>query len=357
MVVLLLGNKRSSRFLACQRLGEWASWGKVMAAFVELPDRMHPMTVKELQQGMRRASFVYPFLGIHVLAIAAMAMEFNSGSVVRSEYAGILNLKMLIDSGPFWNVVALVCGVVMPFGGLILMGQELEEGNHELLLLTRLDRWSVVKGKFFILWSVCALSSISLLPYVVVRYFIGGVELLQEFMCALSVIALAGVICAGTIGASSFRHVGGRIGIVLLFLLSFFGSAFVPLFFCGLVTDKKPVLFHIFFNLNGMAAAFCFIVLGLTVARSRLRLVVHAYEVKPSWLVIGLMFFTPFVVAMCTAMTVGFAGFIGLIGMAFVGIYADVTPKAKNPARNYQPLPGAPTRPSPMAVAKLDQPE
>lgn len=305
----------------------------------ELPDRLHPMTVKELQQGMRRASFVYPFLGIHVLAIAAMAMEFSLGSVSRNEYPGILNLWMLVESGPFWNVVALVCGVAMPLGGLILMGQELEEGNHELLLLTRLDRWAVVKGKFLILWSICALSFVSLLPYVVVRYFIGGVELLQELMCGLSVLGCAAVCSAGAIGASSFRHTGRRIGIVLLFVGSFLFSAFVSLFFCAMVTHKMHAsLFAIFFNFNGLSATFCYVVLGLAVARSRLRLVVHAFEVKPSWLVIGLLFFTPFVVSMCTAMTLAFGGFVGLIGMALVGIYADITPKARNvPAPQSKP--------------------
>jgi len=164
----------------------------------------------------------------------------------------------------------------------------------------------------------------------VVRYFIGGVEMFQELMCAFSVLALAGVICAGAIGASSFTHVGARMGVFLLFLGSFAFSGFVPLFFCALITKKLPsALFHIFFNLNGLAVAFCYITLGLTVARSRLRLVIHAYEVKPSWLVIGLLFFTPFVVCMTTAVTAAFAGFLGLIGMSLVGIYADVTPKAK----------------------------
>lgn len=279
---------------------------------------------------MRRASFVYPFLGIHVLTIAAMAMEFSSGSVTRNEYPGILNLWMLVESGPFWNVVSLVCGVAMPLGGLILMGQELEEGNHELLLLTRLDRWAVVKGKFLILWAICALSFISLLPYVVVRYFIGGVELWQELMCGLSVLGCAAVCSAGAIGASSFRHVGARIGIVLLFVGSFLFSSLVSLFFCAMVTRKMhESVFAIFFNLNGLCATFCYVVLGLAVARSRLRLVVHAFEVKPSWLVIGLLFFTPFVVSMCTAMTAAFGGFVGLVGMALVGIYADITPKVR----------------------------
>jgi hypothetical protein len=68
--------------------------------------------------------------------------------------------------------------------------------------------------------------------------------------------------------------------------------------------------------------------MGLGLARSRLRLVVHAYEVKPSFMVVGLLIFTPFVVAMTTAMTAGYAGLVGLIGMALVAIYADVTPKA-----------------------------
>lgn len=310
----------------------------------ELPDRMHPMTVKELQQGMRRASFVYPFLGIHILAIAAMAMEFSLGAVQRNEFPGILNLWMLVESGPFWNVVAIVCGVAMPLGGLILMGQELEEGNHELLLLTKLDRWAVVKGKFLILWSICALSFVSLLPYVVVRYFIGGVELLQELMCGLSVLGCAAVCSAGAIGASSFLHAGGRIGIVLLFVGSFVFSAFVSLFFCAKVTQKLHAsLFAIFFNLNGLCVSFCYVVLGLSVARSRLRLVVHAFEVKPSWLVIGLLFFTPFVVSMCTAMTAAFGGFVGLIGMALVGIYADITPKARHvPVRQTVPPPPVP---------------
>jgi hypothetical protein len=317
-----------------------------MAEFRELSDRMHPMTVKELQQGMRRASFVYPFLGIHVLAIAAMAMEFAQGSVMRNEYPGIMNLHMLLKSGPFWNVVALVCGIGMPLGGLILMGQELEEGNHELLLLTRLNRWAVVKGKFLILWAVCALSFISLLPYVVVRYFIGGVELIQELMCSLSVLACAAVMCAGAIGASSFRHIGARVGVKLLFCGSAFVSTLVPLAGCGMATDRlNRAVFHIFFNLNGLSAALCFIILGLSIARSRLRLVVHAYEVKPSWMVIGLLFFTPFVVMMCTLMTVGFGGFVGLLGMALVGIYTDVTPKARSlPVRpmNLTPPPSAP---------------
>jgi hypothetical protein len=67
--------------------------------------------------------------------------------------------------------------------------------------------------------------------------------------------------------------------------------------------------------------------------------------VKPSFMVIGLLVFAPFVIGMATAMTGGYAGFVGLIGMALVGIYADATPKApawvKPPSPNVPPpMPG-----------------
>lgn len=129
------------------------------------------MTAKELRQSLRRGSFVYPFLAIQLFAVVAMAAEFQLGHAAESsQYTGVLNLSLLWTSGPFWMVVSAICLLVMPLGGLVLMGQELEEGNHELLLLTKLDRWKVVIGKFITLWGLCALTFVSLLPYVVVRY-------------------------------------------------------------------------------------------------------------------------------------------------------------------------------------------
>ena len=102
----------------------------------DFPERLGPMTVKELRQGLRRGMFVYPFLGIHLLAVVAMAVEFQMAEVEEfTEYAGIMNLFLFIPghswfSGPFWGVAGAVCLVLMPLGGLALMGQELAEGNH-----------------------------------------------------------------------------------------------------------------------------------------------------------------------------------------------------------------------------------
>lgn len=321
----------------------------------DLPDRFGPMTVKELRQGLRRGSFIYPFLAIQALAVMAMAAEFQMGDIAGfSECPGMLNVLLLVTAGPFWLIVSIICCVVMPLGGLVLMGQELEEGNHELLLLTKLDRWRVVRGKFLTLWGVCALTFISLFPYVVVRYLVGGVEWINEGACSLTVLGLSAMVSAGAIGASSFPHLGGRLAVLALFLLSMIAGCAVPVAFSAVVPLGFPIVYHV----NAVAATLCYTVIGLALARSRLRLVIHAYEVKPSWLIVGLLVFAPFVIGMSTAVTVGYGGFVGLIGMGLVALYADVTPKApkwiKPPAPNIPPAaePPAAESQSPPAVTE-----
>ncbi len=304
----------------------------------ELSDRWGAMLVKELRQNMRRGSFVYPFLAIQALAVVAMVFEFQAGDTgVFTNYEGMLNAWLLWYSGPFWLVVAIVCILVMPLGGLVLMGQELEEGNHELLLLTKLSRWKVVRGKFFTLWGLCALTFVSLLPYVIVRYLVGGIEFTRELACSLTVLGMSSIMVAGAIGASAFRGLLGRIAVMALFTGSMILGCGIPLLAAANATKGCGVWYH----LNALAAVACYTLLGLALARSRLRLVVHAYEVKPSYMVVGLLVFAPFVIGMTTAMTGLYAGFSGLIGMALVAVYADATPKApawvKPPAPNVPP--------------------
>jgi ABC-type transport system involved in multi-copper enzyme maturation permease subunit len=299
------------------------------------------MTVKELRQSLRRGSFVYPFLSIQLLSAVAMALEFKTGAWTdSSSQSGMLNIELLWSSGPFWMVVSLVCAFIMPMAGVVLMGQELEEGNHELLLLTQLDRWKVVIGKFAALWGLSVLTFVSLMPYVVVRYLVGGIEWWREASCGLSVLGVSAILAAGAIGASAFRRAGIRILVILLFLVSAAIGSAVPLGFSASQTDGMGILYH----LTAVSAVICFTLLGLALARSRLRLVTHAYEVSPSAMIIGLICFAPLIIGMSTAFTGGYAGLIGLLGLALAAIYTDVTPKA--PRWMPAPPPNLPTRPA-----------
>lgn len=291
----------------------------------DLPDSFEPMTAKELRQSLRRGSFVYPFLIIQIFAVVAMTVEFQMGHDAEStDYTGMMNVAMLFMSGPFWMVVAAICMVLMPMAGVMRMGQELEEGNHELLLLTKLNRWKVVFGKFATLWGLCALTFISLLPYVVVRYLIGGVEWWHEATCGLTVLGGSSIIAAGAIGASSFKRIPARLAVLALFFCSMGFGCSVPLFFSAMVTKGCGIIYH----LTALAAVLCYTALGLGLARSRLRLSVLAYEMNPSAMIIGILVFAPFVIGLLTAVTWGWGGWVALLGVGFVATRVDMTPKA-----------------------------
>lgn len=289
----------------------------------DLPEGFDPMTAKELRQSLRRGSFVTPFLGIQLLALVAMIAEFRTGhAAAASEYTGMLNPWLLWSSGPFWMVVAAICMIVMPMGGLVLMGQELEDGNHELLLLTKLNRWKIVLGKFATLWGLSVVTFMSLLPYVVVRYLVGGIEWWHEAACAWTVLGGSAMIGAGAIGASAFRGIGSRVAVFALFLASMAAGCAAPLLGSALVTNGCGVLYH----LTALSAVFCYTLAGLAMARSRLRLAVMAYEVKPGGMIIGMLVFAPFLIGMITALSAGFGGIGGLLFVALIATRLDATP-------------------------------
>lgn len=290
----------------------------------DLPERFDPMTAKELRQSLRRGSFVLPFCGIHLLALVAIGTEFRNGhAAATSDHVGMLNPWLLGNSGPFWMVVGAVCVVIMPLGGLVLMGQELDEGNHELLQLTGLKRWKIVFGKFIALWGLSALTFVSLLPYVVLRYLVGGIEWWHEAACAATVLCGSAMIGAGAIGASSFRGTGARVLVFFLYLASMLAGCAAPLFGSALVTGGCGILYH----LTALAAAAAYTLAGLAMARSRLRLAFMTYEMKPGGMIVAMLVFAPFFIGIITALTAGFGGIAGLLLVALIANRLDVTPK------------------------------
>lgn len=271
------------------------------------------------------------FLTIQVLALAAIIAEFqidhNESSSVE---CGLLNINLLVNSGPFWMVVGGICMVLMPLCGLVLMTQEIEAGNHELLLLTQLNRWKVVWGKFVSLWGISVITFISLMPYVVVRYLVGGVEWWHEVACGAAVLGGSAMIGAGAIGASAFRGTGARIGVFCLFICSMLVGCIGPLLSSAAVTGGCGIFYHI----TALSAVVCYSIMGLAIARSQLRLAVMTYEVKPGGMMIGVLIFSPFLIGLITAMTCGFGGFAALLAVSYIATTIDSS--AKSPPVKYE---------------------
>lgn len=298
----------------------------------DLPERFGPMTVKELRQSLRRTSFVYPFICIHIFATIAIYVEFQLNIGAGSGIPAVLAWDPE-KVGPFWWVAMSVCGVLMPLAGFFLMPQEIEEGNHELLLLTSLNRWQVVAGKFLMLWGLSALTFTSLLPYVIIRYFIGGIEWGSELAAAGSVLAVAAVVAAGSIAASGFTSLAAKLGVFVLYMFSALGGGGAGMIGGGMTlgmsaTSKWSWLGNVFYHFSVVAVVLCYCVIGLLVARSRLRLALMSFELKPSSVLLIIMGLAPFIVGMVAAFTCGFGSIAGVLLLTYLAWNSDRTPKA-----------------------------
>ena len=319
----------------------------------DLPESFGPMTVKELRQSLRRTSFVYPFICIHIFATIAIYAEFTTSVGLGTTSKPAVFVWDPNEIGPFWWVAMSVCGVLMPLAGFFLMPQEIDEGNHELLLLTKLSRWQVVWGKFFMLLGLCCLTFISLLPYVVIRYFIGGIEWFGELANAVTVLSSSALFSAGTIAASGFRNLASKFGVFVLFIFSTAAGGGAGMIGGGMAmsmsaTNKWALLGVIFYHFCALCVVACFSMMGMLVARSRLRLATMNFELKPSSVLLIILGLAPFIIGMAAAFTCGFGSIAGVLLLTFLAWQSDVTPKA--PKWLPPPPPNNPPPPLPEAV-------
>ncbi len=226
-----------------------------------------------------------------------------------------------------------ICGLLMPLAGLFLMHQEIDEGNHEMLLLTKLSRWQIVFGKFMTLWGLSALTFTSLLPYIIIRYFIGGIEWFHELANAGSVLSAAAVMSAAAIAASGFKHLGAKLGVFCLFIFSAGAGGGVSMIGGAVwmnmaTTSKWAIPSTIFYHLCVLLTVACYSLLGMLVARSRLRLATMNFELKPSSVILIIIGLAPFIIGMVAAVTCGFGSIAGTLLLTFLAWNSDVTPKA-----------------------------
>lgn len=162
----------------------------------DFPGWLPPMLVKELRQGLRQRGFV----GGLIVAQVVLVIVFITGFA--TDTGNDAGSRQLID-GVFWSTMFAICFLVAPMRAMAGLSTELDARTMDLLLLTRLDSWRIVWGKWVSLISQTLLLVVTLLPYAVVRYFLGAVDLLADIaMIALMlwgslVITAAGLWMSG----------------------------------------------------------------------------------------------------------------------------------------------------------------
>lgn len=243
------------------------------------------MLVKELRQGMRATMFVTPFIAVQFMAVLAVAFEAKEGAS-----GGI--------TSAFWLVAFAVVAIIMPFRGFAALREESDGGNSALLMLGGLSRWQIVLGKWLVQMVLSSLTLLSLLPYMLVRYFFGGFEIIPNVLMTLDVLFCSAGISACIIGASGYRPVPLR------FIVASIG-AFWVLFASGLLFAGIKALedgWRVTGDFKTLLTGICavgvqalYTITGMQLGRAHLKLYLLPYEIAPTRSVVALMIFLPFI--------------------------------------------------------------
>lgn len=161
-------------------------------AISDFPDRLSPMVVKELRQGLRTRLFGGVLLTLHLMLVL---LTLLSGGAENAD----------VVSGWFDGIITLVLCIIMPLRGFSAVADELKSGTLDMLALTRLSAGRIIFGKWAAIASQSLLLMLSILPYVVARFVFGGLDLFGE-IAALFYKWLAGVVIAAVIVALSTQR-------------------------------------------------------------------------------------------------------------------------------------------------------
>ena len=204
----------------------------------DFADWLSPMLVKELRQGVRTRVFVFLF----ILLQAFMLLDLILSLLIAS--TGIATTQGTFF---FWLMVAVPTLLIIPVSGLNAIGSEIRGNTLELIFLTRLTAFRIVVGKWFALFVQSLLLVCAVLPYLVLRYFMGGVNLASELLLLGAMLAGSALLIAVATGLSAFparivRPLTMVVGILAFIMgLNIFGSFYLR----GMMASSLPDLVQI----------------------------------------------------------------------------------------------------------------
>lgn len=164
----------------------------------DFPDRVSPMLVKELRQGLRAKTFIGVFLSLQIFL---MVMLLSAGAASTSDTVGS------IVSGVIFSFFGIAVLAVQPLRGINALSSEIKGHTIEMMELTRLSAFRIVFGKWVALVSQSALLLFTIIPYLILRYFFGGMNLIGEIVFLLLMFLTSMTLTAITVGLSGCSSV------------------------------------------------------------------------------------------------------------------------------------------------------
>lgn len=181
----------------------------------DFSDRLSPMVVKEMRQGLRTRFFTGALMIFHLvlgLLMAGFLFDLNHNDAHEM----------------FWGIIAATLLGVLPLRAFNTLHTESKDGTLDMLVLTGISSFRIVWGKWVSLYSQTLLIACSLLPYLIARYQIGGVELVREALALVVLVLGSALVTAALVAISTQR--------LLLVRLSMTAAVGIPTTGLGLFT-------------------------------------------------------------------------------------------------------------------------
>lgn len=297
----------------------------------QFPDRLGPVFVRELRQGLRSNVYVWAFLLFHLAAVIASL----SALVLQRTGAGAFGGSMF--GGFTYLALSLGFGILLPLSFFGTLQAEAGKGrNIELLLAAGLTRWRIVREKLFVSVALSGLLLVSLLPYLLLQYFLGSVELIETLGMIAMTMAGNAAMNAIVIGASGFANPVGRVfAIVYLYTIYTITAALamIPTFSGGGVSSSGIAGMVL---ISGLAAT-TIGVLSLQLGRAKIKLFENPVDPPATAGVLALAFFTPIAAAIAAAAGGAWAASIVLALILAGALAVDRGPGRETSARGLQP--------------------
>lgn len=187
----------------------------------EFSDRISPMLVKELRQGLRAKTFVIVFLALQALLAVVLLAAIGASS---SQSAG-QSVSTIIFF--FFSLAVLI---VQPLRGIGALHNEIKGNTIDLMVLTRLGAWRIVLGKWVSIVSQSALLLTAIAPYLILRYFFGRMNLFAELNLLLLIFLASALFTAITVGLSAIPSILIR-GLLPLVMALYLGAGIMAVTF------------------------------------------------------------------------------------------------------------------------------
>lgn len=176
---------------------------------------LNAILVKELRQELRVRGFVWSFVGFHIVMIALTFTAFTTTDQP-SDWS-------IVHGGLFWTVLAVPLFITMPLRAFTAFSKEANAKELELIFLTRTSSWQIVFYKWLALCLQGTLLLTAALPYAIVRYVVGSLDILDAFTSLGILLLIAMLLTAVVLVVSAQRVKHPRFSVFTIVVGLFIG--------------------------------------------------------------------------------------------------------------------------------------